>query len=52
MARIFRVLPVLCEMNAREFYRDPVAAFFSVFFPLLFLLLFGVVEAVRRPPIF
>ena len=52
MARMLRVLPVLCEMNVREFYRDPVAAFFSFFFPLLFLLLFGVVEAARRPPTF
>jgi len=52
MARVFRVLPVLCEMNIREFYRDPVAAFFSFLFPLLFLLLFGVTEAVRRPPAF
>jgi len=50
--RAFRVLPVLCEMNVREFYRDPVAAFFSFFFPLLFLLLFGVTEAARRPPAF
>ncbi len=52
MARMFRVLPVLCEMNVREFYRDPVAAFFSFLFPVLFLLLFGVSEAVRRPPTF
>jgi ABC-2 type transport system permease protein len=52
MARVLRVLPVLCEMNFREFLRDPVAAFFSFFFPLLFLLIFGISEAVRRPPIF
>ena len=52
MARMLRVLPVLCEMNVREFYRDPVAAFFSFVFPLLFLLLFGITEAVRRPPTF
>ena len=38
MARMFRVLSTLCEMNFKEFYRDPVAAFFSCFFPLLFLL--------------
>ena len=49
MARVYRVLPTLCEMNFKEFYRDPVAAFFSFFFPLLFLLAFGVSEAVRRP---
>jgi ABC-2 type transport system permease protein len=49
MARVLRVLPILCEMNFREFFRDPVAAFFSFFFPLLFLLIFGISEAVRRP---
>jgi ABC-2 type transport system permease protein len=49
MAHLLRVLPVLFEMNVKEFYRDPVAAFFSFFFPLLFLLVFGVSEAVRRP---
>jgi ABC-2 type transport system permease protein len=52
MARVFRVLPTLCEMNFKEFYRDPVAAFFSFFFPLLFLLTFGITETVRRPPTF
>jgi ABC-2 type transport system permease protein len=52
MARVFRVLPTLCEMNFKEFYRDPVAAFFSFFFPLLFLLAFGISETVRRPPTF
>ena len=52
MARMLRVLPILCEMNLREFYRDSVAAFFSFFFPLLFLLLFGITDAVRRPPTF
>jgi ABC-2 type transport system permease protein len=52
MARVYRVLPTLCEMNFKEFYRDRVAAFFSFFFPLLFLLAFGVSEAVRRPATF
>jgi ABC-2 type transport system permease protein len=52
MVKMLRVLPVLCEMNFREFFRDPVAAFFSFFFPLLFLLVFGISEAVRRPPVF
>lgn len=49
MERRSREFFTLFEMGWREMSRDPLAAFFSFVFPLLFLLLFGVTSAFRQP---
>ncbi len=52
MPRSLRVLFTLCTLNFKELSRDWVATFFSFFFPLVFLVLYGLSDAFQRPVTF
>lgn len=52
MRRYAKLFFVLVEMNAKEFLRDPVAAFFTLAFPLFFAVMFGYSASYRAAPSF
>ena len=49
MNRSFLILSTLCKLNFNELSRDWVATFFSFFFPVGFLALYGLSDVFQRP---